>query len=54
MQRQVETIDEHLGSPLVQYREVNAIFRNSLIEDTITKERTLYVNEARRHNYLAI
>ena len=54
MQTQPETTDKHAGNTLVQYREVNAIFRNSPVEDTTTKERTTYVNEARRDNYLAI
>ena len=48
MQRQPEIINEHPGSTLIQYRDVNAIFRNSSIEETTAKERTLYVNEARR------
>ena len=52
--QQPETIDEHLGSTLVQYREVNAIFRNSPIEGTTAKERTLCVNETRRGDYPAI
>ena len=54
MQRQPETIDEHPGSALVQYQEVNAIFENSPIEGTTTKERTIYVNKAQRGNYPAI
>jgi len=33
---------------------VNAIFSNSPIEGTTTKERTLYVNEARRDSHPAI
>jgi len=32
------------ATPLVQYREVNAIFKNSLVEGTTTKERTIYIN----------
>jgi len=31
VQRQSETIDEQVGSTLVQYRKVNAIFGNSSI-----------------------
>ena len=54
MQRQPETISEHAGSTLVQYRELNAMFKNSPIEGTTTKERTIYVNETRRDNYSAI
>ena len=38
----------------VQYQEVNTIFENSPIEGTTTKERTLYVNEARKDDYPAI
>ena len=44
---------EDLGSTLIQYREVNAIFKNSPIEGTTSKETTIYVNEARRDNHLA-
>jgi len=33
---------------------VNTIFGSSLIEDTTTKERTVYVNEAWRDNYPTI
>jgi len=54
VQRQLETPAEHPGSTLVQYQIVHAIFANSLIKGTTTKERTLYVNEARRDNHLAI
>ena len=43
-----------MGNTLVQYREVNTIFENSPVEGTATKERTIYVNEAQRDNYLAI
>jgi len=53
VQRQPEALAEHPSSTLVQCREVNAIFENSLIEGTTTKERTLYVNKARRDNHLA-
>jgi len=53
VQRQPEAPAEHPGSTLVQCQEVNVIFGNSPIEGTTTKERTLYVNEARRDNHLA-
>jgi len=43
-----------MGSPLNQYNEVNAIFENSPVEGTTTKERTICVHEARRDNYLAL
>ena len=33
---------------------MNVIFGNSSIEGTTTKERTIYVNEARRDNHQAI
>jgi len=46
VQRQPEIIDEHSCNILVQYREINSIFRNSPIEGSTAKERTLYVNEA--------
>ena len=42
VQRQPEAIDEHPGSTLIQYREITAIFKNSPIEGTTAKERTLY------------
>ena len=45
---------EHLSSSLIQYREINTIFGNYLLVGTITKEKTIYVNEARRDNYLTI
>jgi len=51
VQRQPETIDEHPDNTLIQYQEVNAIFRNSPIEGTTAKERILYVNEAQRDDY---
>ena len=54
VQRQLEAPVEHLGSTLVQYREVNTIFDNSPIEGTTTKERTLYVNEACRDSHPTI
>ena len=44
----------HPCSTLVHKREVNAIFENSPIEVTNTKERIIYVNEARRYNYPTI
>jgi len=53
-QRQPQAPADHLGSTLVQCREVNAIFDNSPIEDTTTKERTIYVNEACRDSHPAI
>ena len=46
VQKQFETIDEHRGSALIQYRKVNAIFGTSSVESTIAKGRTIYVNEA--------
>ena len=49
--RQPEAAAEHLGSTLVQCREVNAIFGNFPIEGTITNKRTLYVNEGRRDSH---
>jgi len=54
VQRQPETIDEHSGSTLIQYQEVSAIFKNSPLEGTTAKERTLYVNEAQRDDYPAM
>jgi len=54
VQGQPETTDEHAGSTLVQYKKVNTIFENSLVEGTTTKERTIYINEARRDNHLTI
>jgi len=54
VQRQLDALVERPSSTLVQYQKVNAIFRNSLIEGTTTKERTLYVNEGRRDNHLAM
>ena len=47
-------MDEHAGSTLVQYREVNVIFENSPVEGTTTKKRTIYVHEAQRDNYTKI
>jgi len=41
VQRQPEAPAEHCGCTLVQYQEVNAIFRNSPIEGTSNKEKTL-------------
>ena len=52
--RQPEAAAEHLGSTLVQCREVNTIFGNFPIEGTTTIERTLYVNEGRRDSYPVI
>ena len=43
--------DDQTGSALIEYKEVNAIFETSLIEGTRTKERVIYVNEARKNNY---
>jgi len=37
MRKQPKTIDEHRGSALVQYREVNIIFRTSSVEGTTAK-----------------
>ena len=54
MQRQLGTTNEHPSSTLIQYREVNTIFRNSPMKGTIIKEKTIYINEARRDNYPAI
>jgi len=53
VQRQPEAPTEHAGSTSVQYREVNTIFGNSLIEGTTNKERIIYVNEVQRDNHLA-
>jgi len=38
----------------MQYREVNAIFGTSPIDDATTKERAIYFNKAQRDNYPAI
>ena len=54
MHRQPEITDKHPSNTLVQYREVNVIFKNSPIKGIATKERTIYVNEAQRDNYLTI
>ena len=54
MQRQHEALAEHLGSTFVQYWEVYAIFGNSPIEGTTTKEMTIYVNEAHMDNHPTI
>ena len=54
MQRQLKTTDEHPSNALVQYRKVNAIFGNSPMDGTTTKEKTIFINEARRDNYQAI
>ena len=54
VQRQPKTTDEHASRALIQYREVKAIFENSQVEGTTIKKRTIYVNETRRDNYLAI
>jgi len=45
---------KHPSSTLVQYKEVNVIFESSHMEGIITKERTIYVNEAQNDNYPAI
>ena len=50
MQRKPETTGEHTNSTLIQYKEVNAIFRNSPVDGTTTKERTIYVNETQKDN----
>jgi len=54
MQRQYETIDEHQGNSLIQYKEVDAIFGTSPVEGTTVKGRIIYVNEAQRDNSSAI
>jgi len=54
VQRQPKAPAEHRGRTLVPYWEVNTIFGNSPIEGTATKERTFYVNEARRDSHPAI
>jgi len=46
-----ETLDEHAGNAIIQYKEVNAIFGTFPVEDTTATGRTIYVNEARRDNY---
>ena len=46
MLRSPEALAEHLDNTLVQYGKVNAIFDNSPIEGSTTKERILYINEA--------
>ena len=54
VQRQPKSTDENLGKTFVQYREGERHLRNSPKEGTSTKERTIYINEARRDNYPAI
>ena len=46
--------DDQAGNVFIQYKKVNAIFDTSPIDGTTAKQRTIYVNEARRDNYLAI
>ena len=53
VQRQPKTTDEYAANTLVQYREGNTIFENSLIEGTTIKERIIHVNETRRDKYQA-
>jgi len=40
-----------LESQVIQYRKINAIFSASPIEITTSRERAIYINEARRSKY---
>ena len=48
MQKKLLLQDRQAGNALIQYKEVNAIFSTFPIKGTTTKERMIYVNEARR------
>jgi len=43
--------ESQVNQTLIQYREVNAIFSTSLIEDLTNKEKAIYINEVHRSKY---
>ena len=43
-----------MSRALVNYQEVDAIFSACPLEETTSRERFIYINEARRTNYLTV